>query len=219
MTAENITEADLALIQGFSGASFEEVTNNIRRLVDVHSSSKLENFKAVINDMKLKGITDQNNNAKQGMYWTIRDIANNQTEDLIGKTLKFEFPVPNSRPTNQNSRIDVFCSDCDPILRIEHKSGTGSISSSNILSQFIERDLFGATSLDQIQWRMDGTEFSSSKLKDYMKSKLTELNDVKFNNPDANTKLSSWFETSTSLPITDSHIDKFVNSHYSSIFK
>lgn len=47
---------------------------------------------------------------------------------------------------------------------VEYKSGPGSISSSTIKDQFIERDLFNANSLDQIQWRMEGITLIKEQL-------------------------------------------------------
>ncbi len=53
-------------------------------------------------------------------------------------------------------------------MKVEYKSGPGSISSSTIKEQFIERDLFNAKSLDEIQWRMEGTGMTKEKLVEYL---------------------------------------------------
>ena len=216
--AGNITDADLASIQGFSGASFEEVTNQITRLLDNHSSSTLNGFESVISTMKRTGGT-QADNAKKGMYWVIRDVADD-VDNLAGKNLTLEFGVPNAR--GNTSRIDVFCSNCDvPNLKIEYKSGPGSISSSTIKEQFIERDLFNASSLDEIQWRMDGTDFTADKLKTWLKENKNSITDIIDGNDAAkSSKFKEFFEMSDfDDVITDSHIDDFVDSNYDLIFR
>ncbi|WP_335966830.1 fibronectin type III domain-containing protein [Galbibacter sp. PAP.153] len=209
--AGNITDIDLASIQGFSGASFEEVTNQITRLLDNHSST-LNGFESVINTMKR---TAQADNAKKGMYWMIRDVTDD-VDNLAGKNLTLEFGIDNARGTT--SRIDVFCEDCIPNnLKIEYKSGPGSISSSTIKEQFIERDLFNANSLDEIQWRMEDTGLSKEKFIGWMTEHKTSIENLGYE------KVKSFYpndEFMTSSNFADRFISKFNNeSIFNSIFK
>ncbi|POR18686.1 hypothetical protein BWK58_14590 [Flavobacterium columnare] len=53
-------------------------------------------------------------------------------------------------------------------INIEYKSGPGSIKSETIKKQFIERDLFNANSLTEIQWRMKNTNLTKEKLVEWL---------------------------------------------------
>jgi len=217
-TAGKITDGDLAKIQGFSGASYEEVVTQITRLLDNHNSSTISGFENVISTMALKG-SQQADNAKKGMYWTIKNIADD-TENLAGKNLTIEFGIPNARGTT--SRIDVFCSNCDvPNLKIEYKSGPGSIKSSTIKKQFIERDLFNANSLDEIQWRMDETDFTADKLKTWLKDNKSSIQDIIDGVDEVKSNNFKTFFNFDELDdiLTDAHINGFVDSNYLLIFK
>ncbi|BAP31039.1 uncharacterized protein CHSO_2002 [Chryseobacterium sp. StRB126] len=80
-----------------------------------------------------------------------------------------EVAVENARETF--SFIDLVCKGCSRAgtdLMIEYKSGPGSITSGTIKKQFIERDLFKANSLDEIQWRMKNTNLTKDKLVDWL---------------------------------------------------
>ncbi|PAM94916.1 hypothetical protein B4N84_10755 [Flavobacterium sp. IR1] len=97
---------------------------------------------------------------------------------------------------------------------VEYKSGPGSISASTIKDQFIEHDLFNANSLDQIQWRMEGTGMTADKLKTWMKENRTSINNLSSN------KKKVFFSGFDELDgITDINIDNFVNINYLNIFR
>ena len=211
------TDLDLAKIQGFSGASYDEVVTQINRLLDNHSGSTLNGFENVIGTMARTG-SQQADNAKKGMYWMIRNLADD-TEYLAGKNLTIEFGIPNARGTT--SRIDIFCSNCDvPNLKIEYKSGPGSITSKTIKEQFIQRDLFNASRLDEIQWRMDGTEFTPNKLMAWLKENKASLNEVKNKSNDLKDKFTDWFDLDdVNSSITNSNIDDFVEDNFELIFR
>lgn len=215
-SAGKITDADLAKIQGFSGASYEDVVTQITRLMDNHSSSTINGFEHVIRSMARKG-GQQADNVKKGMYWTIRNVADD-TETFAGKNLTMEFSIDNAR--NTSSRIDVFCENCEiPNLKIEYKSGPGSINSNKIKDQFIERDLFNANSLDEIQWRMEGTEFNKKKLVEMLTESKSSIENLGYD------KINQLFKTSfdeftPNDQLSQAVIDYFHNkNNYSAIFK
>ena len=82
------------------------------------------------------------------MFWTLRNVTDD-IETFGGKTIKFEHSIGNVR--NTNSSLYVFCNNCEITnLKVEYKSGH-SINSDIIKNQFIERDLFNANNLDEIQ--------------------------------------------------------------------
>jgi hypothetical protein len=214
-----LTDEIISSIQGYSNstrsASFSEILNDLDKFGDfLHSNSgtTLENFDKILGILKR---TDQvGNNYKQGVHWMIRDL-NNSGEIFAGKKIKFEHSIPNARPTAANSSIDLFCINCSPAnLKVEYKSGPGSISSSTIKDQFIERDLFNTNSLDEIQWRMEGTGMTADKLKSWMKENKASIDAL------SNNKKTVFFPGYDELDgITDINIDNFVNTNYSKIFK
>ena len=186
-----LTDDIIGSLQGYStatrSASYAEVLadiNNFGNFLKINSGTSLENFDKIVNIFKR---TDQvGNNYKQGVHWMIRDLNTNGSL-FAGKKIKFEHSIPNARPSNANSSIDILCIKCkEPNIDImvEYKSGPGSISSSTIKEQFIERDLFNANSLEEIQWRMEGTEMTKQKLVSWLtenKSYLENLGPEKIN--------------------------------------
>ncbi len=147
----------------------------------------------------------------------IKDLGND-TQTFANKHIKLEFPVQNAR--NTTSRIDLYCEQCvPPLLKIEYKSGPGSITEQNIVEEFIQRDLYNATSIDQIQWRMEGTYFTREQLVVYLQQNREVIEDLgieKINNL-FNTNFN---ELSTSSEISDSVINYFnSNNNFTSIFK
>jgi len=134
--------------------------------------TNLENFSQTIGVLK-----GSNDNYKQGVHWMIRDVARD-AYTFGGRTLRLESSISNARRTT--SYIDVDCPNCDiPNLLVEYKSGPGSITSKTIKEQLIERDLFNAESLNQIQWRMEKTGMSKEKLVGWLEENMTSLNNQK----------------------------------------
>ncbi|WMN07057.1 hypothetical protein QYS48_27635 [Marivirga arenosa] len=158
-------------------------------------------------------------NFKKGMYWTLRNVTDD-IETFGGKNIKFEHSIGNAR--NTNSSLDVFCNNCKiPNLKVEYKTGPGSVTSDIIKSQFIERDLFNANNLDEIQWRIEDSNFDAEQLKTWLienKSSIMDIiegdNAVKAANFERIFKMSDADDI-----ITDNQIDEFVNLNYSLIFK
>ncbi|WP_286430521.1 hypothetical protein [Myroides marinus] len=96
-------------------------------------------------------------------------------------------------------------------MLVEYKSGPGSISSSTIKEQFIERDLFNANSLDQIQWSMEGTEMNKEKLVSWLMDNKDSIENLKYD------RIKSFFPNDN---FTYRFISKFNDeSFYNSIFK
>ncbi|MBD2769200.1 hypothetical protein IC235_15010 [Hymenobacter sp. BT664] len=152
------------------------------------------------------------------MHWIIRDIAND-ANTFSGKTLRFEENVANARGTT--SFIDVFCEQCiPPNLKIEYKSGPGSITAGTIKDQFIERDLFSAENLNEIQWRMTNTGMTKEKMVDWMKANKTSLEQILNADPARRSKIASWFNLARgTTTIPDQKIIDFVNNNYTTIFR
>ena len=183
----------------------------------LNPTTSIENFSFLINT--LKRTDGAAANYKQGVHWIIQDL--NLNGDIFkGKKIKFEHSIPNARPTNANSSIDLFCIDCTPAnLKVEYKSGPGSIESSTIKDQFIERDLFNANSLDEIQWRMKQTNFSKETLTGYLTNNRTSIENLDVEK--INQLFLTRFRANTpKSEISDAVINYFNNqSNYLKIFK
>ncbi|PAM94918.1 hypothetical protein B4N84_10765 [Flavobacterium sp. IR1] len=223
-----LTDELISSLQGYGNttrsASFSEILNDLDKLGDfLHSNSgtTFENFDKVLGILKR---TDEvGNNYKQGVHWMIRDL-NTTGEIFAGKKIKFEHSIPNARPTAANSSIDALCINCggfDKDIMVEYKSGPGSISTSTIKDQFIERDLFNANSLDQIQWRMEGTGMTADKLKTWMKENRVSIDQlINSDDLDISAKFKRWYNVSNlSTSVSDLQIDNFVNKNFNEIFK
>jgi hypothetical protein len=217
-----LSDESIAKISGYGNstrsASYKEILDDLNSLgVFLHNnpSTTIQNF-----DQTIAILKGSNNNYKQGVHWMIKDVNTNGST-FANKSLIFENPIPNARSTQGNSYIDLFCPNCTPAnLKVEYKSGPGSIKSSTIKNQFIERDLFNANSLDEIQWRMDGTDFTADKLKTWLKENVSSLNDVKNRSNVSREKFVDWFDLDdVNSPIQNTHIDDFVNDNYSLIFR
>ena len=91
--------------------------------------------------------------------------------------------------------------------------------SNSIKSQFIERDLFNASNLNEIQWRMDQTGFTKEQLAIWMRQNKVSIDnlikDIRTRN-----KFKLWFDLeSFEENVTDLQIDTFINANYNSIFR
>ena len=98
--------------------------------------------------------------------------------------------------------------------KIEVKNCENCVTAKTIKEQFIQRDLFSATSLNQLRWRIYGQNFTKE---DFAKM-LKENKEIIMKLP-AN-KLMNFFriDISKGEKITDSIIQRFVNDNYNKIF-
>lgn len=108
--------------------------------------------------------------------------------------------------------------NCDiPNLKIEYKSGPGSISSTTIKEQFIERDIFNANSLNELQWRMTNTQMTKQKLVNWLTEHKSSIEGLGLE------KIKSFFPNDNLL-ISSNFADRFISkfnddNFYSLIFK
>ena len=223
-TQLGLTDEILGKIRGYGtgtfAASYAEIINDLDKFgnyLNLNPTTSIENFSFLINTLKRTDAAAAN--YKQGVHWIIQDL--NLNGDIFkGKKIKFEHSIPNARPTNANSSIDLFCIDCTPAnLKIEYKSGPGSIESSTIKDQFIERDLFNANSLDEIQWRMKQTNFSKETLTGYLTNNRTSIERLGFEK--INKLLGKDYDVLTPVStLSDAIINYFSNQqNYFKIFK
>jgi len=196
----DISTESLAGIQGFSDASFKEVVEMIDLFFTNHANSTIDNFERVISTMSRSDAAS--NNFKKGMFWTLRNVTDD-VETFGGKNIRFEHSIGNAR--NTNSSLDVFCNNCEiPNLKVEYKTGPGSVTSDIIKNQFIERDLFNANNLDEIQWRLEETNLTKENLVTWLSDNRSSLESLGYE------KIKSLFP-SDELMNSSNYIDRFIN--------
>ena len=118
--------------------------------------------------------------------------------------------VKNARKTTSYIDIEI---EGTPPIRIEYKAGPNSISKQEIISQFIERDLFNSTTINQIQWRYSEYNLTQQTLSTWMKEAKKELNAL------PKGKKETFFPGYDELDgIMDTDIDDFLNKNFLTIF-
>jgi len=91
---------------------------------------------------------------------------------LKGKIVKFENSVENIRGTKSYEDLNVEIVTFDgtkTAYRIEVKNCPNCVDTNIIRKQFIERDLFNATDISQIKWRIYGQNFTKQDFEKFLK--------------------------------------------------
>ncbi|MFK7102316.1 hypothetical protein [Flavobacterium oreochromis] len=104
-------------------------------------------------------------------------------------------------------------------INIEYKSGPGSIKSETIKKQFIERDLFNANSLTEIQWRMKNTNLTKEKLVEWLTENKAGIESLGYEK--INELFGTSFNNFTSKNILSNTVIEYFSSinNYNKIFK
>ena len=91
---------------------------------------------------------------------------------LKGKIVRFENSVENIRGTKSYEDLNVEIVTFDgtkTAYRIEVKNCPNCVDTNIIRKQFIERDLFNATDISQIKWRIYGQNFTKQDFEKFLK--------------------------------------------------
>ena len=211
-----LTDDVLKNIEGhYEPFGFKEVIDDLDKLASFYGKNpgtKFNDFNKTLNQLKKTSSIRK----RKGAHGVIKEIIEN-SNDYKGKTLSFEKEVPNARPTNQDSRVDIRI-EGDPPKDVEVKWMTREISEGEIVTEFIERDLYNATNINDIKWVQINT-----------KKKLTQEQFVKFLSSEKgrealqplliNGKLQKFFPNDK-IKTVDNFINKLNNeSLFKSIFK
>ncbi len=212
-----LTDEALAKIQGHSKASFANVLEDLNTFImklDNAPNTKVEEFTSnILNKLQLKG---NNSNKVQGAHGVVKALSD-EFDLLKNKTVKFEIAVDNMRGTKSfdDMTVEITTFNGNQVAKkIEVKNCENCVTAKTIKEQFIQRDLFSATSLNQLRWRIYGQNFTKE---DFAKM-LKENKEIIMKLP-AN-KLMNFFriDISKGEKITDSIIQRFVNDNYNKIF-
>ncbi|MBI9065466.1 MAG: hypothetical protein JEZ14_26005 [Marinilabiliaceae bacterium] len=212
-----LTDEALAKIQGHSKASFANVLEDLNTFIlklDNTPNTKVEEFTSnILNKLQLKG---NNSNKVQGAHGVVKALSD-EFDLLKNKTVKFEIAVDNMRGNKSfdDMTVEITTYNGTQVAKkIEVKNCENCVTAKTIKEQFIERDLFSATSLNQLRWRIYGQNFT----KENFAKMLKENKEIIIKLP-AN-KLMNFFriDISKGEKITDSIIQRFVNENYNKIF-
>jgi hypothetical protein len=149
-----LTDDILGKIKGHTNASFTEVINDLDGLgnfLHTHPNTNLVDISKRINTL-----TGDGTNVSQGVHGVIKEILENPNL-YRNKRVRFELSVDNLNDGVGKSRIDIETNDIPPLF-VERKwltTGSG-ITENNILTEFINRDLYNITDLSQLRWSIKG---------------------------------------------------------------
>jgi hypothetical protein len=176
----------------FSTGGYAEVVNDLDALGTVMTNKSITfvNFEG-----RITTFLGDAERSKQGVHGFIKEIIENP--DLYAnKTLEFEKGVANIGGTT--SRIDIYTNHVPPLLVERKWYAVSKLDQSTFIGEFIERDLYHATSLGQIRWSVLGNKPTKTQIVNFLSSTeaVRPLTDLLQNG-----KLQSFFPTTT--PITN----------------
>jgi hypothetical protein len=215
-----LTDDILGKIKGHTNASFTEVINDLDGLgnfLHTHPNTNLVDISKRINTL-----TGDGTNVSQGVHGVIKEILENPNL-YRNKRVRFELSVDNLNDGVGKSRIDIETNDIPPLF-VERKwltTGSG-ITENNILTEFINRDLYNITDLSQLRWSIKGVASSSTDIADMLKNNTAALNNLiqklKLEKPQQYADLKGWFGMGVSDNISNANIDTFISANFSKIF-
>ncbi|OBX17545.1 hypothetical protein A9996_19310 [Gelidibacter algens] len=154
------------------GVSKGDLAGMLKKL-EASPNTTFTDFDKVLNKLN-KSYNDPlkggNSKGAHGVLKTLDDEFDNL---LKGNSIKFEKRVENARDINSMSAEDLTVElliDGQIIKRIEVKYCTNCVDEKTIIKQFIERDLYNATNINQIKWKVYGQDFTKSDLQTILSS-------------------------------------------------
>ena len=136
---------------------------------------------------------------------------------LKEKIVRFENSVENIRGTKSYEDLNVEIvtfNGTKTAYRIEVKNCPNCVDTHIIRKQFIERDLFNATDISQIKWRIYGQNFTKQDFEKFLKENRKAIEKL------GEEKIKNLFgiDINVGETITNDVINNFVNNNYSKIF-
>lgn len=220
-----LTDDILGTIKGHTQASYADVVNDLDDLGKFLEANPATNLVEI--EKRIATLTKDGTNTSQGVHGVIKEIIENKNL-YKDKILQFEVSVPNNNiGSNTPSRFDIAIKDAQNniTLAIERKwLSTGKITNENILSEFINRDLFNIDDLSKLRWSVKGQASTSIEIGVLLKNNKDALNDVltkliNQGNSQRVTSFKQWFGMGLGNTIIDANIDTFLSNNYTNIFK
>ena len=154
--------------------SYEKILDkllSIAKKIEDNPNTTLEDFyEKVI--YKLNKNSKTTNSQRIGVEGVLKAVDDEFDNLLKGKIVRFENSVENIRGTKSYEDLNVEIVTFDgtkTAYRIEVKNCPTCVDTNIIREQFIERDLFNATDISQIKWRIYGQNFTKQHFEKFLK--------------------------------------------------
>ena len=154
--------------------SYEKILDkllSIAKKIEDNPNTTLEDFyEKVI--YKLNKNSKATNSQRIGAEGVLKAVDDEFDNLLKGKIVRFENSVENIRGTKSYEDLNVEIVTFDgtkTAYRIEVKNCPTCVDTNIIREQFIERDLFNATDISQIKWRIYGQNFTKQHFEKFLK--------------------------------------------------
>ncbi len=226
-----VTDKILAKIRASSSNEALNYVNNINKIISIGKkleaapNTNIEGFyKKVLKKMEFGNNTPNAHIGAEGILKAVDDYF----DDLLkGRTIKFEQRVPNSRPTSNLSAEDLTVEiellgkiKVESRIEIKNCFGSNCVDADVIKKQFIDRDLFNASEISEIKWKIYGQNFTKNQLVDYLKTHVSAIDGI-INSGKRN--VADWFGVPpngnlSNIRLTEQQIQTFADKYYHDIF-
>ena len=156
--------------------SYEKILDkllSIAKKIEDNPNTTLEDFyEKVI--YKLNKNSKATNSQRIGVEGVLKAVDDEFDNLLKGKIVRFEKQVDNARPSKKLSaedltvEIETLDGSRKTLFSVEVKNCPNCVDTNIIRKQFIERDLFNATDVSQIKWRIYGQNFTKQDFYKYI---------------------------------------------------
>ena len=157
--------------------SYEKILDkllSIAKKIEDNPNTTLEDFyEKVI--YKLDKNSKATNSQRIGVEGVLKAVDDEFDNLLKGKIVRFEKQVDNARPSKKLSaedltvEIETLDGSRKTLFSVEVKNCPTCVDTHIIRKQFIERDLFNATDISQIKWRIYGQNFTKQHFEKFLK--------------------------------------------------
>ena len=203
--------------------SYEKILDkllSIAKKIEDNPNTTLEDFyEKVI--YKLNKNSKATNSQRIGVEGVLKAVDDEFDNLLKGKIVRFENSVENIRGTKSYEDLNVEIVTFDgtkTAYRIEVKNCPTCVDTNIIREQFIERDLFNATDISQIKWRIYGQNFTKQHFEKFLKENKEAIKSL-LKNEKSKSNIEKWFDLKEGQSfISDEQIKIFSNTYYSKIF-
>ena len=206
--------------------SYEKILDkllSIAKKIEDNPNTTLEDFyEKVI--YKLDKNSKATNSQRIGVEGVLKAVDDEFDNLLKGKIVRFEKQVDNARPSKKLSaedltvEIETLDGSRKTLFSVEVKNCPTCVDTNIIRKQFIERDLFNATDISQIKWRIYGQNFSKQHFEKFLKENKEAIKSL-LKNEKSKSNIEKWFDLKEGQSfISDEQIKIFSNTYYDKIF-
>ncbi len=171
LTDEILTSLNVSSKGELTYSTLIDKITSVGKKLESSPNTKLEGFYDKVL-YKLNKNSNATTNQKIGAEGVLKAVDDEFDNLLKGKIVRFENSVENIRGTKSYEDVNVEIVSIDgaeTAYRIEVKNCADCITSKVIKEQFIERDLFNASDISQIKWKIYGQNFTKADFEKFLK--------------------------------------------------